>query len=94
MQLELELCQEIKPKVVPTAGSVKFGVPFRFVDVPNFQLFIRVKPVNFLTNSTLLNDIFSRGDALVVNLATGTLGTTKGERVIKLVGCKIVHKAA
>ena len=52
--------------------------------------FIRVKPVNYLLNSSLICDKLNRGDPLVVNLALGTLYFIDGEEIVESVSSAIL----
>ena len=87
MQISFDLNAPVIPDL--TVGAAEFGRPFFFVTGDHRRLFMRVKPVNFLTNSNLLNDIFSRGDALVVGLATGTLSYKSGGLEIEYVAAEL-----
>lgn len=60
----------------------------------NLSIFMKVKATGFLTNSTLLSDVFSRGDCLAVNLNTHTIQCLQGSiGVTQLTGNMQVRKA-
>lgn len=90
MQIELALDTPIIPEYFPV-NKVNFGVPFKFKD-QGADTFIRVKPVNFLLNSTILNDVINRGDVIVCRLAKGTIFVTQGTRPIQLLDATVVVK--
>lgn len=55
----------------------------------NGNLLMRVKPVNFLLNSDLINDCISRGRIFVANMAKGTLYTIEGSEIVVPANVKI-----
>jgi hypothetical protein len=73
---------------LPTVGSMPYGEPFRRKGCA--EILMRVKPVNFLLNSTLINDCINRGRSCVVNLEKGTLFITEGEVTAIPVDCKLL----
>jgi len=64
--------------------NVPHGQPVRTSDGSN-KLLMRVKPVNFLLNSDLINDCINRGKVFVVDLAKGTLYITEGDKQVQLI---------
>jgi hypothetical protein len=91
MQIELF---EDKPKFVSanTLNNLDFGTPVSIYG----NICIRVKPVNFLLNSTLITDVINRGDVFIVNLTKGTMYTAEGKRkytplISKLMVKKHIH---
>lgn len=60
------------------ARDIRFGECFLYKGA----LFMRVKPTNFLTNSTLINDVINRGDCFFVDLSTGNVTAYKGDQVV------------
>ncbi len=68
-----------------TVEQLPFGIPFRFtVRLKNQSpdIHIRVKPVNYLLNSSLVCDVISRHKCFVVNLNKGTLYIVEGDRFV------------
>lgn len=65
---------------VNTIASIAFATPFH--RQKSTALFIKVKPINFLNNSNLLSDVFTRGDCIICNLETGTIFIVKGNEHI------------
>lgn len=58
------------------------------------SLFMKVKATGFLINSTILSDVFSRGDCLAVNMNTATVQCLPGViSVTKMAGNMQVRKA-
>lgn len=47
------------------------------------DMLMRVKPVNFLCNSTIINDMISNGNCLVVNMDKGTCYIAEGSKLCK-----------
>lgn len=82
-------------KLVPKlARAVRYGETFQIYN-PGTEdgigpFFIRVKPVNFLLNSSLLGDIINRGDIITVNLEKNTLYYMQGDTRIKVKSSQIV----
>ena len=60
----------------PTIRSVPFGSWFSYKG----KILMRVKPVQFLLNSTLVTDVINRGDCFVVDMETGNLYVTDGSK--------------
>jgi hypothetical protein len=75
MQLDLDF-EPIENKF-QKLGTLPFGSPFRIPGVKN-KFYIRVKPVNWILNSNLVNDAINRNKCFVVALDTGTLGIKEG----------------
>lgn len=68
-----------------TVEQLSFGIPFRFTTTLKKQspdIHIRVKPVNYLLNSSLVCDVISRHKCFVVNLNKGTLYIVEGDRFV------------
>ena len=63
----------------PRAKETKIGHCFKSGD----SIYMRVKPINFILNSTLVQDVLVRGDIFVVNLSTGNMGAMKGATVVE-----------
>lgn len=77
----------------PTIAQLAFGKIFK-LKAGGRGTYMRVKTVNFLNNSNLLSDVFSRGDCVVVLLERGTVSIMKGDKkVIPLEGNMKVRKA-
>lgn len=64
-----------------TLASIKFGSLFKYVG-DSKTVYMKVKAVNFLNNSNLLSDVFSRGDCLTVAMARGSLSIAKGSHEV------------
>lgn len=80
MQIELEFNE---PKKQPTIRDIPTGQPAQH----NGNMVMRVKATGFMLNSTIVADVYNRGDCLVVNLAKGTVYAVKGsDPVVPLVG--------
>lgn len=47
------------------------------------KLLMRVKPTGFLLNSTVIGDVITRGDALVLDLAKGTMYAVSGATLVQ-----------
>jgi hypothetical protein len=85
-QLPLLLTEEKKAK--PTISSMPYGEAFK----SKGKLLMRVKPTQFLLNSTIVADVLNRGDAFVVNIETGTLYITKGNNEAVLWDVEMIDK--
>ncbi len=57
-------------------------LPFGEVAKHGALILTRVKPVNFLCNSTIINDMISKGNCLVVNLQKGTCFVMNGDTTV------------
>lgn len=62
-------------------SDVKYGQMVRYGE----KYIIRVKPTQFLLNSTLVADVLNRGDCFVVNVESGTLYIMQKEMEVFLV---------
>lgn len=83
-QLEIEFAPTESTKL--RLRDLSFGQLFRISKAPH-PVYMKVKSVNFLNNSTLLSDVFARGDCLVVDVRKGTVHVHSGEAiVVKLTG--------
>lgn len=90
MQIELDFPTATPHKLLK---DIPHGTAFRLVRPPKLaEALIKVKPVNFLCNSTILSDVFARGDCVVVNLAKGTVYISKGTTEIVLVDASVKIK--
>lgn len=47
------------------------------------KLLMRVKPIGFLLNSSLITDVINRGGVFVVDLETGVLSALNGEEELE-----------
>jgi Tfp pilus assembly ATPase PilU len=47
------------------------------------KVLVRVKPVNYLCNSTIINEAISKGNVLVVDASKGTCYITDGSKPCK-----------
>lgn len=56
------------------------------------KLLMRVKPTQFLLNSTLVADVLNRGDVFVCNVESGTLYIMKGDTPIENVDASLLVK--
>ena len=45
--------------------------------------YMRVKPINFLNNSNVIQDILVRGDIIAVEISSGKLTAFKGDRLVR-----------
>lgn len=95
---QLEISFEIDTSPILHLADLPFGSLFiRNSDRGNrdkANIFMKVKVTGFLTNSTLLSDVFSRGDCLAVNLNTHTIQCLQGSiSVTQLTGNMQVRKA-
>lgn len=91
MQVEFEF-PDVAPTTLPKLSSIPFGKPFIFKLGNKSQPLIKVKPVNFLCNSSLLSDVFARGDCVVCNLTKGTVFVSPGTREVELIEASIKVK--
>lgn len=67
-------------------AEAKFGEPV----LHGTDMLMRVKPVNFLCNSTVITDVLARGDVLVVNTDKGTCYAMAGDTPVKRVISKLL----
>lgn len=71
-------------KKIPAASkysklhNIPHGSTFYKKNEP-LRLLMKVKPVNFLLNSTLVNEAINRRDCLVISVYSGTLYITDGD---------------
>ena len=56
------------------------------------NLFLKLKTVNFINNSTIITDMIYRGDCLVANLVSGTCFIMKGDTEVVTVDLDISIK--
>jgi len=57
------------------------------------QVYMRVKPVNWLLNSTLVNDCINKNKCFVVNIEKGTLFIMPGEKEVqRLINVELHYK--
>ena len=56
------------------------------------KLLMRVKPTQFLLNSTLVGDVLNRGDCFVCNIESGTLYILQGNTEIETVNATLLIK--
>lgn len=84
--MQVELFEDCAPITVKFA---QFGKPFKMINGGFDDIFIRVKPVNYLLNSTLLNDVINRGKCVVCNIRKGTIFVVEGDRRIVMVDAVI-----
>jgi hypothetical protein len=64
----------------PTLRSAPYGEVLKIRD----KYLMRVKPTQFLLNSTLVSNVLNRGDCFVVNMETGTLYILQGSEEISV----------
>lgn len=62
----------------PRARETKFGQCFLL----SGHMYMRVKPINFMLNSTLVQDVLGRGDVFVVRLDNGRLSAMSGDTIV------------
>lgn len=80
----------IEFSVVPNGlvlRQIKHGVPFKFTDADG--VFMRVKPVNYLLNSSLITDCINRNKVMVVSLEKGTCFIAEGDRSVEILQAKL-----
>jgi hypothetical protein len=65
-------------------------LPFGEVAKHGTVLLARVKPVNYLCNSTIINDMISKGNCLCINLQKGTCFITNGDTQVQQVESKLI----
>lgn len=57
------------------------------------DVFMRVKPVNYLCNSNLVNDAISKGNCLVINLKKGTCFIMDGAtEIVRMKGAMKIQR--
>lgn len=66
-------------KTVTTAKFIEMGTLFLI----SSDLYMRVKPVSWMLNSTLIQDKITRGYVFAVNMETGKLGTIEGSEIVE-----------
>lgn len=71
-------------QVLKDAESFKTckNVPLRGLFILDKQMHMQVQPSKFMMNSTIIYDIFMRGDILAVNLHTNKLVTLKKDALV------------
>ena len=63
----------------PRANEAGIGQCFKH----NGRMYMRVKPVSFILNSTLVQDVLVRGDIFVVDLTVGNMRTMQGKTIVE-----------
>lgn len=63
--------------------SVAADQPVNSTFIYRDKICLRVKPVNFLLNSTLLTDCINKNKVFVVNLEKGTLFVIEGNAMVE-----------
>ena len=76
-----QACIEFEGAATPLLMNVDFGQCCLYKG----KLVMRVKPVNFITNSSLVTDVINRGKVFVVDIEKGTLFIADGETTISFV---------
>lgn len=79
-QLEIQL-----DSPSPTLSEIKHGETFFF----HGDIYLKVRPVSFILNSSLVAENLARGKSFCVNLETGTLHCFEGSREVERVNAKI-----
>jgi hypothetical protein len=72
-QLQIQFTEPIQTY---SASQMKFGQVFQYG--ADKRVMMRVKPVNYLTNSTLVTDCINRNKVFVIGLDKGTLFVIEG----------------
>ena len=73
----------------PTLRTISFGNVFSYKG----KSLMRVKPTQFLLNSTLVADVLNRGDCFVVDMELGTLYIIPGDKTeVKLQDATLLIK--
>lgn len=73
---------------IPTLVESPYGEIVKYKG----KLLMRVKPTQFLLNSTLVGDVLNRGDVFVCNIESGTLYIMKGDTPIENVDASLFVK--
>lgn len=68
-------------KQKPTVASLTYGTVFSVAGNPNF-VYMKTRPVAFLLNSSLIQEVIARGDCVVVNLSTFNTCILKGNQEV------------
>lgn len=79
------IVQGLEVEVDTTLGKIPFGAIFLFDNT----LFMRVKPVGWMLNSTIFQEKLGDGYAVVVNIETGQLKFLKGTEKVELTSSTI-----
>lgn len=79
-QLELEFSKQSKNAVY--ACEMQFGKVFYCEGDSSKRKFVRVKPVNYLLNSTLITDVINRNKIFTVSLDKATLSILPGNTCV------------
>lgn len=90
MRVEPKKQDSIEMELNHTVQGMQFGMPFRFCSISQSgkkrmysnDIHLRAKPVNFLLNSNLINDVINRHKCFVVNVTKGTLFIVEGDRFV------------
>ena len=85
---QLPLLPTEEKKAKPTISSMPYGEAFK----SKGKLLMRVKPTQFLLNSTIVSDVLNRGDCFVCNLESGTLYITKGSNEAIIWNVEMIDK--
>lgn len=70
---------------LPTAAEIKFGELFTSAN----RIYMRVKPVSFLLNSTLIQENINAGKVFCVDVEKGTLHIKPGNLPVEKVTAKL-----
>lgn len=71
------------------AIQAEFSKPF-YCKVRKDIFLMRVKPTNFLLNSSLITDVINRKNIIVINIEKGTLFCMKGNIKIEYIDCELI----
>lgn len=74
--------EKIQAALISNVLLIK-NAPFGEPVLCSTDMLMRVKPVNFLCNSTIINDMISKGNCLVVNTDKGTCYIVDGNKEVK-----------
>lgn len=66
------------------------GIPFGHLFFYKGDIYMSVKPVSFLLNSTLVQENINAGKRFCVNLEKGTLHILPGNTVVEAVDAKLI----
>ena len=82
-------CEKVQTSLLDANILLK-NAPFGTVVKQGTKLLMRLKPVNFLCNSTIINDAISKGNCTVADMQSGTVYITEGDKLCKLLDTKML----
>jgi len=72
---------------LPTVASISYGECFRD---EGDKIYLKVRPVGQLLNSTLVSDVVGRGDCLCVDMSKGSLHIFASSKKVNAVAVNVL----